>query len=942
MASLNITSLPRHIDELRVWMRDQNLDLLAINETRLDSSIPNESVKIINYQIIRKDRNRFGGGVSIYVRDSLNYVNKSTIVCDEIEAVCLEINKPNSKPFVVISCYRPPSYNPTKFFEYIEIIINGLESGDRELYILGDLNCNMLSSKNTVPNAQFLSLCELYQLEQLIKNPTRITMQSRTLIDVILTNTSQRIVSSGVLHLGISDHSLVYAIRKISIPNKATHEIKELRNFKNFNVNNFNADLERTLWVNVNNSGDPNEMWTYWKSKFIAIVDKHAPLKRKRIRNKKSPWLNVEIKKSMMARDKLKSVAIKTNNSEDWKNYKKAKNKINNDIKATKSQYYKERLRENSSNSAAVWKTINDVMGRDIKQSNINSIKINSTSSTTSNPQEMSETFNTFFIEIGESLAEKLPDSSKSYRDYLVQAQSSFQLRLVTPIEVLGLLKNLSANKATGLDKIPCRLVKMAAPFVNDSLSSMFNASIISSIFPSDWKLAKIIPIHKGNEKDELNNYRPISILSSISKVLERLIYNQVYDYLSSNNLLSECQSGFRRFHSTTTSLLEASTEWFTNMDQGKLNSVVFLDLSKAFDTVNHSILLEKLTCYGFHTDTIKWFSSYLFERKQQCLVNGQLSSPKIIKCGVPQGSILGPLLFLMYINDLPNCLKYSKPRMFADDTYITTTGNSLTQVINFVNSDLSYISEWLLANKLSLNITKTEHMFIGSDDMLNKISDAVAVHFGNNPIKRVHKSKSLGIIIDERLSWTDHIDVLSRKVSSAIGGLRQARPFVDLKTAKTIYNSLIEPLFDYCDVVWDTIGAVPSTRLQKLNNRAARVITQTGYEVRSSDIRNQLGWSTLDERRQNHKSIMMYKVLNGIAPAYLKRYFSYGADTSRYFLRGSGVNLSLPKPNTDYMKKSFKFSGAKLWNSLPVQLKLLPTLSTFKRGLASQTSVPN
>ena len=155
-------------------------------------------------------------------------------------------------------------------------------------------------------------------------------------------------------------------------------------------------------------------------------------------------------------------------------------------------------------------------------------------------------------------------------------------------------------------------------------------------------------------------------------------------------------------------------------------------------------------------------------------------------------------------------------------------------------------------------------------------------------------------------------------------------RPFVDLKTAKTIHNSLIQPLFDYCDVVWDTIGAVPSTRLQKLNNHAARVITQTGYEVRFSDGR--LGWSTLDERR-NYKSIMMYKVLNGIAPAYLKIYFSYGAETSKYCLRGSGVNLSLPKPNTDYMKKSLKFSGAKLWNSLPVQLKLLPTLSSFKRG---------
>ena len=210
---------------------------------------------------------------------------------------------------------------------------------------------------------------------------------------------------------------------------------------------------------------------------------------------------------------------------------------------------------------------------------------------------------------------------------------------------------------------------------------------------------------------------------------------------------------------------------------------------------------------------------------------------------------------------------------------------------------------------------------------------------FGNNPIKQVYKSKSLGITIDERLSWTDHIDVLSHNVSSAIGGLTQVRLFVDLKTAKTIYNSLIQPLFDYYDVVWDTIGAVPNTRLQKLNNRAARVIMQTGYEVRSSDTKNQLGWSTLDERRQNHKSIMIYKVVNGIAPAYLKRYFSYGGDTSRYCLRGSNVNLSLPKPNTDYMKKSFKFSGAKLWNSLPIQLKLLPTLSSFKQGLASDLS---
>ena len=201
--------------------------------------------------------------------------------------------------------------------------------------------------------------------------------------------------------------------------------------------------------------------------------------------------------------------------------------------------------------------------------------------------------------------------------------------------------------------------------------------------------------------------------MSSISKVLEWLIYDQLYEYLSNSELLSKFQSDYRRFHSTTTSLLDAINEWYTNMDQGKLNFVVSLDLSKAFNTVNHSILLKKLSHYGLHSETMKWFNSYLSERKQQCWVNGNLSSTKTIKCGVPQGSILGPLLFLIYINDLPNCLKHSNPRMSPDDTNIITTSKSITKLIQFTNIDLKNISDWLLANKLSLNVTKTEQMFM-------------------------------------------------------------------------------------------------------------------------------------------------------------------------------------------------------------------------------------
>ena len=232
-----------------------------------------------------------------------------------------------------------------------------------------------------------------------------------------------------------------------------------------------------------------------------------------------------------------------------------------------------------------------------------------------------------------------------------------------------------------------------------------------------------------------MNNYRPISVLSPIAKVFERTIYSQLYDYLQTNNLLSKFHSGFRKFHSTATSLLDATMEWLTNMDSSKINSVVFLDLSKAFDTVDHSILLRKLCLYGLSISTLKWFKSYLTDRLQCCFINGSLSSHKKIKCGVPQGSIFGPLLFLIYINDLPNCLQHSKPRMYADDTNITSD-KSLKKVIQSSNSDLSNIKEWLLANKLSLNAAKTEHMFIASDDDLNKIENTSQIHIDGHVLE--------------------------------------------------------------------------------------------------------------------------------------------------------------------------------------------------------------
>ena len=284
MASLNVVSLTSHIDEIRIWSSQQNLDLLAINETRrLYSSISNDQIKLPGYVILRNDRNRHGGGVCIYIRSSINYKARPDLGADNIEALCIEILKPNSRPFAVISCYRPPNSNVDQFFYDFSYLIKQLDNEDKELFILGDLNCNYLAKQADYPTNKLTLLSEELQLTQLITEPTRITENSRTLIDVILTNSYNRVVDSGVLHLGISDHSLIYVIRKISIPSKTKPVMTTVRQFKIFDAITFKEDLEKQAWVDVSDHDNPNDMWIHWKHMFLNVADKHAPPKLKRV-----------------------------------------------------------------------------------------------------------------------------------------------------------------------------------------------------------------------------------------------------------------------------------------------------------------------------------------------------------------------------------------------------------------------------------------------------------------------------------------------------------------------------------------------------------------------------------------------------------------------------------------------------------------------------------
>ena len=436
-----------------------------------------------------------------------------------------------------------------------------------------------------------------------------------------------------------------------------------------------------------------------------------------------------------------------------------------------------------------------------------------------------------------------------------------------------------------------------------------------------------------SRDKRQCENYRPISILPVVSKAFEKEVFRQVYRYLSESSLLSKFQSGFRPKHSTVTALIQMCDEWLENMDNGKLNGVVFIDIKKAFDSINHRILLNKMNeQFGIFGVELKWFESYLTNREQQCNVNEELSSNKIITCGVPQGSILGPLLFLLYINDLPDCLKSTNPCMYADDTQIFSSSYDANELVVSLNSDLAHVCNWLKENRLQMHPSKCKMMFIGSPYNLNNIMCEEPVVANAKPISRIATQMRLGVKLDENLNWDSHIEMICKKASAAIGAMKRIKPFVPMHTLESIYKSLVQPYFDYCSPLWDTCGKLLRDKLQRFQSRAARVLTGANYDTRSADLLNMLSWDTLENRRSGAKSVLMYKILNDhTAPGLRGSLVRREIDQTNYHLRNTATNLTIPQPKREFLKKSFKYSGAMLWNQLPNEAKLAESPHSFK-----------
>ena len=510
---------------------------------------------------------------------------------------------------------------------------------DKETLLTGDFNYDLKEPRQGADLKALKGLFRLHNFFQLIDCPTRVTKLSATLIDLIVTNNPRNIVKQAVVSFTLSDHDLVLCVRKINAL-KYAPKIIECRDYRNYSPEEFCESLSHINWDPVRHASEVNNALDLFNDIFKEQCDRHARLIKKKVRGVNYPWSTHEIKKLIQQRECFLKKARRTNKEIDWSAYRRSRNAVNNKVRSAKANYNRNLIQENIDDAKSFWRAVKRVIPNDTKlKQSMSSIKVDGNLKTDKNA--IAEGFNHFFTSIVRTISDKLTQRSSKISCQRQHTEATFtnenfELTLVRPTVVYSLLRKLRVNKATGLDSIPARLLKDGAPAISECLTHIINLSFSSGVVPDDWKTSRVVPLFKSGNREEMDNYRPISIFPVISKIAEKVLYHQLFSYLNANTLLSSCQSGFRKDFSTETAVTFFVDEIRRNVDNGLLTGAVFIDLKKVFDKIDHHILPNKLQRYGICNRTLLWFSSYLLGRPQRVEVDKALSSPLDIASSVP------------------------------------------------------------------------------------------------------------------------------------------------------------------------------------------------------------------------------------------------------------------------------------------------------------------
>ena len=945
MMTFNIRSIRKNFSNFEHLVSNFKckLHIICVTESWLGENDNIEDFQLDGYhtpQFQNRPNNLTGGGVITYIHKDISnhkYMKDLSFADDYNNCLATEITV-NNKAITFLNIYRSPNNFNTLFNDKIECILKKLST--RICYILGDMNYNLLNIDRHNETKYYYDLLTGVSFKPLIIKPTRITDQKSTLIDHIWTNDLKNtsLHNSNIVITDITDHLPCVTMvkhpdfyvkgyktiskRVINDRNrvKFTKRISELKDILNFQANN---KSEPSLEAKYNNYFDQISM----------VYNECFPVITKKVHSKIlcKPWITPKIQALIKKKNKLFSMKTKYKTEKNQNKYKKIKQEIQKEIKSEKSKYYNNLLEQTSNNMKQKWTAIRQIVNRSKAQQS-NCIVPNSI-------------LGEHYSNVAQKLAEKIPKLTKSdipsssktkAVKKTIKNKHQFNFNTITDREVYELLLKLDSKKGPGTDNIDTKSLKSIAHIISVHLASLFNQSIIEGVYPNNQKIAKCIPIYKGSPLDPSDpvNYRPISILTAINKAFERILHNQLSKYLEKYDLLPYFQYGYRRFHNTS----QAVADYIDYVKKATSNQLctiaVFMDLSKAFDTVDKELLEQKLHKIGLTGISTSLINSYMTNRKF-CMNND--NKYYNLTHGVPQGSILGPLLFIIYTSDMTKITKHNKTIVYADDTTVLISGRNLTEAKQHCNAILTRFYNYFTLNKLSINPSKTKYMIYKpiyhshKKKKLNHDTECIKITMDNKPLKQVQSIKFLGIIINDKLTWEDHKRTIHSKISKNLGLLYKCRMYMKDIDCINMYKTFIQPYFLYCIEVWGHTINSEQDILYRLQCRILRLLFNC---KRSEDA-----WRHSDGKISSISNLYSSVIKKLCMKHHFEKLPHYFSKTIMPEFNIDQLQNKITRISLDEMynykshPKDFysqlKTNCIKHWNSLPLTVKSLPYMSS-------------
>ena len=841
MIQLNARGVLGKQDQIKLLLKELrktcNLHAAFLVETWLTNK-NTKRFKIPGYNFIGCHRKcKQGGGVGILLAQHLEYRERPDLKLSapDFETVVIEL-KTSGDSIMLCSMYRPPNSNVKEFVKNYQRFLGKFTPKQMQRLIIGlDHNLNLLKHDQHTATHDFIEVNLEKDLMPTTTKPTRITRSTATLIDnIIIGSTLQANYDSNIIISDLSDHFPCF----LSIGNqnlfKKKPKIITTRALNTKKLEEINTRITNIDWNIELDVPDVNIQYNKFQNKILEILDDVSPYHTVRIpHNKilKDPWITNGLMKCLKKQKQLYRHTLKGSSTEsDIIRYRTYRNKLKSIVRRNKEVYFKDKCSEYRKNTSRLWKMINKLLNKSNDKTNIiDYLKVDNQDYY--EDKVIAEEFAKHFSSVGPKYANQIPTPNIDINQYLNQIKPNPQTMFTLPttsIEIEKLISSLPNKRSSGQDNISNILLKQLKGSLKKPLEIIFNNSMKHGVFPHGMKHADVTPLYKAKEHYLVTNYRPISLLVTISKVLKKIIYSRTYKFLTSTEQLYSGQYGFRSGHSCQNAVTELIGNIQKNLEENKTSIGVFIDLSKAFDTLDHKLLLKKLEIYGIRGIALSWFQSYLENRTIRVKIQtekGQYkySDQHTITYGTPQGSCLGPLLFLVFINDLPNNVNYGMSLLFADDTTLLHSHSNLRYLKWTLEDDLNRLMDWFKANKLTLNLDKTVCVMFSKSQSQKPIK----LNIGDYEIMSTENVKLLGMWIDKDLNWNKQLSTLHIKLKQNTQLLRNSKKFMTKETLKILYYAHIYSHITYGLVLWgNMVSTVSLNSLQKIQNTCFSLIT--------------------------------------------------------------------------------------------------------------------